>query len=113
VHQLIFYNKLLRFEHVDGYDFKPKQATIDAIKAESEKQSESEIMFNPRAYYPTFAVLTIELYKSYRQKFSNPTGKYSKHIIDCSQRCEVCNHKCVARDIIGIVSNNHFGDCIF
>ena len=107
---MIFFNKLLDFEHVDGYDFKPKQAITDAIKAETEKRSESEIMFKPMANYSTVAIL---YESSYRQKFSNPTGEYSKWIIDCTQECAVCKHKCVAKDVIGIVSNNHFGDCIF
>ena len=92
---MLFRNPLLRFEHVDGVDFKPKQAIIDAIKADST----SEITFKPIEFYSTVAVIL--MYKrSGIQNFPNPTGEYSKHIIDCSQ-----GFMCVAKDLIEIVSN--------
>ena len=94
---MLFYG-ILHFEHVDGYDFKPSQAFIDKIKADAEKQTASQISLKPIGVYSTVAVLYSGL-----QKFSNPTGEYSKHIIDCSQ-----GFLCVAKDVIGTVSNKYF-----
>ena len=92
---MLFGNPVVGFEHVDGFDFKPKQAIIDTIKADST----SEITFEPIEFYSTVAVIL--MYKnSGLQNFPNPTGEYSKHIIDCSQ-----GFMCVAKNLIGIVSN--------
>ena len=96
INKVLFRNPILRFEHVDGFDFKPKQAIIDTIKADST----SEITFKPIKFYSTVAVIL--MYKSSGlQNFPNPTGEYSKHIIDCSQ-----GFMCVVKDLYGIVSNN-------
>ena len=90
---------ILDFEHVDGYDFKPNQAFIDKIKADAEKQTASEINLKPIGFYSTVAVL----HKNSGLQITNPTGEYSKHIIDCSQ-----GFVCVAKDVIGTVSNKYF-----
>ena len=89
---------MLNFEHVDGLDFAPDQRIIDTIIADSKQQSASEIIIKPQDNYRTFAVLLT--YK--RSDFSNPTGKFSKHIIDCSQE-----FICIAKNVFGIVLNDH------
>ena len=85
---MLFWNPFTNFEHVDGLDFAPDQRIIDTMIADSKQQD----------YYRTFAVLLT--YK--RSDFSNPTGKFSKHIIDCSQ-----GFICLAKNAFGIVLNDH------
>ena len=99
--QFLFRNRFVNFEHVDGLDFAPDQRIIDTIIADSKQQSASEIIIGPIDSYPTFAVL-LTYKRSDIQDFSNPTGKFSKHIIDCSQE-----FICIAKDVVGIVLNDH------
>ena len=100
---MLFRNPFTNFEHVDGLDFSPDQRIIDTIIADSKQQSASEIIIGPIDSYPTFAVL-LTYKRSDIQDFSNPTGKFSKHIIDCSQGLI-----CLAKNVAGIVLNDHLG----
>ena len=98
---MLFRNPFTNFEHVDGLDFAPDQRIIDTIIADSKQESASEIIIKPQDYNPTFRVLFT--YKgSDPQDFANPTGKFSKHIIDCSQ-----DFVCLAKNVAGIVLNDH------
>ena len=98
---MLFRNPFTNFEHVDGLDFAPDQRIIDTIIADSKQESASEIIIKPQDYNPTFRVLFT--YKgSDPQDFANPTGKFSKHIIDCSQGLI-----CLAKNVAGIVLNDH------